>query len=538
MKNRKLIKLIRESEAGQFRASYQVAMIYQKGSSGIEQNKKEADKFKRICADQLADYKFSLSSVKLLNFKSFENITVNFSQKSNVTVLVGNNGSGKSTIIDAIKKALSHFSSRLSTRSFNGDAIEVIDINNNNNAESATIIPRLKLNDYSFQCDLSNNKPLKPIKSSSFDEFNEVSRIFKEVNSVGDPFNFPLIACYNVERANETTTKDIEKSDAIKDSHVWDQSQGYSKSLNGKADFKLFFRWFKESASAEGLDSTKVNAIKIAIETEQNRFNSASMQQLLASAAEEHVSHFTVEYEDKIADLNKQLTELRQTPNLSNKSLDIVKEAIYQFLPDFSELDLSLNPLDLIMKKNGIPLSVLQLSQGEKSLLALVADMARRMTLLNPKRENPLEGNGIVLIDEIDLHLHPSWQQLIIPRLTNVFPNIQFILTTHSPQVLTTVQSSDIRILNDGKINETRALSFGEESRSTLEDIMGTSSRPIDENSKKLKAYLSLINQGDIDSAESIKMRLELDLHYGSQNSQLRLADMMINRFLAIRSKK
>lgn len=537
MKNRKITKLIRESEAGQFRASYQIAMIYQKGV-GVEQNTKEADKFKKICAEQLANYKFSLSSVKLLNFKSFEDITVNFSRKSNVTVLVGNNGSGKSTIIDAIKKALSHFSSRLSTRSFNGDAIEVIDINNNNNAESATITPRLKLNDYFFQCELSNNKPLKPIKSSSFDEFNEVSRIFKEVNSVGDAFNFPLIACYNVERANETTTKDIEKSDAIKDSHVWDQSQGYSKSLNGKADFKLFFRWFKESASAEGLDSTKVNAIKTAIKTEQNRFNSASMQQLLASAAEEHVSHFTVEYEDKIADLNKQLTELSQTPNLSNKSLDIVKEAIYQFLPDFSELDLSLNPLDLIMKKNGIPLSVLQLSQGEKSLLALVADMARRMTLLNPKRENPLEGNGIVLIDEIDLHLHPSWQQLIIPRLTNVFPNIQFILTTHSPQVLTTVQSSDIRILNDGKINETRALSFGEESRSTLEDIMGTSSRPIDENSKKLKAYLSLINKGDIDSAESIKMRLELDLHYGPQNSQLRLADMMINRFLAIRSKK
>lgn len=537
MKNKKLIKLLRESEAGQFRASYQVAMTFQKGI-GVEKNTEEADKYKRICAEQLDNYKFGLSSVKLINFKSFENITVNFSQRSNVTVLVGNNGSGKSTIIDAIKKSLSHFSSRLSTRSFNGDAIEVIDINNSNNAEFSTIIPRLQLNDYYFQCELSNNKPLKPVKSSSFDEFNEVSRIFKEVNSVGDAFNFPLMACYNVERANEATTKDIEKSDAIKDSHVWDQSQGYSKSLNGKADFKLFFRWFKESASAEGLDSKKVSAIKIAIKTEQSRFNSDSMQQLLASAAEEHVIHFTTEYKNKITDLNKQLTELNQTPNLSNKSLDIVKEAIYQFLPGFSELDLSLNPLDLIMKKNGTTLSVLQLSQGEKSLLALVADMARRMTLLNPKREKPLEGNGIVLIDEIDLHLHPSWQQIIIPRLTKVFPNIQFIFTTHSPQVLTTVHSSDIRILNDGKITETRALSFGEESRTTLEDIMGTNSRPIDENSINLKAYLSRINKGDIDSAESIKMRQELDLHYGPQNSQLRLADMMINRFLAIRSKE
>lgn len=56
--------------------------------------------------------------------------------------------------------------------------------------------------------------------------------------------------------------------------------------------------------------------------------------------------------------------------------------------------------------------------------------------MANPERENPLEGTGVVLIDELDLHMHTSWQRKVLSVLKNTFPNIQFIITTHSPQIL------------------------------------------------------------------------------------------------------
>ena len=62
--------------------------------------------------------------------------------------------------------------------------------------------------------------------------------------------------------------------------------------------------------------------------------------------------------------------------------------------------------------------------------------LARRMALANPGRENPLEGTGVVLIDELELHMHTSWQRKVLGVLKETFPNIQFIITTHSPQIL------------------------------------------------------------------------------------------------------
>ena len=77
-------------------------------------------------------------------------------------------------------------------------------------------------------------------------------------------------------------------------------------------------------------------------------------------------------------------------------------------------------------------------------MLALAADLARRMIQGNPHLDNPLESQAIVLIDEVDLHLHPSWQQRVLPDLIRTFPNAQFIVSTHSPQVLTTVKPEHI----------------------------------------------------------------------------------------------
>ena len=92
--------------------------------------------------------------------------------------------------------------------------------------------------------------------------------------------------------------------------------------------------------------------------------------------------------------------------------------------------------LEMKIDKENISLNVSQMSDGEKCTLALLGDLARRLALANPMKENPLLGEGIVLIDEVELHMHPSWQRKVLYTLKETFPNIQFIVTTHSPIIL------------------------------------------------------------------------------------------------------
>jgi len=192
----------------------------------------------------------------------------------------------------------------------------------------------------------------------------------------------------------------------------------------------------------------------------------------------------------------------------------------------------------MYVDKSDIALNVLQLSQGEKSLMALVADISRRLVLLNPSLENPLNGAGIVLIDEVDLHLHPEWQQSILINLTKTFPSIQFVVSTHSPQVLSTVHHDSIRVLNNSEIHRVHVPTLGEESKTILEDVLHVDSRPKNEMSKELKIYMEQLNKGEVDSEDVIKKRKVLEKHFGSGYSQFRLADMVINRWKAVRNKR
>ena len=112
--------------------------------------------------------------------------------------------------------------------------------------------------------------------------------------------------------------------------------------------------------------------------------------------------------------------------------------------------------------------------------MALAGDLARRLAIINPNMKNPLLGKGIVLIDEVELHLHPAWQRRIISWLTNTFANVQFIITTHSPQVLGEVHSDVIRVLNvrrnEVKLDYIRA-SLGRDSNYLLAAAFGADER-------------------------------------------------------------
>ncbi|MEK8017385.1 MAG: AAA family ATPase [Candidatus Parabeggiatoa sp.] len=96
------------------------------------------------------------------------------------------------------------------------------------------------------------------------------------------------------------------------------------------------------------------------------------------------------------------------------------------------------------------------LSDGQRTILAMTADIAYRAAVLNPHLGDRaiLETPGIVLIDELDLHLHPNWQRKIIKRLRTTFPLIQFIATTHSPTIVQSLQPGEVINLNDYDMGE------------------------------------------------------------------------------------
>lgn len=141
---------------------------------------------------------------------------------------------------------------------------------------------------------------------------------------------------------------------------------------------------------------------------------------------------------------------LTEDATFTNPSLKAVRLAIMSMLDGFTDVRIQRYPiLDMVVKKNGKRLYFRQLSSGEKALLTLAGDLAMRLALANPGLKSPLEGRGVVMIDEIDLHLHPRWQVDVLDRLRRTFPNIQFILTTHSPLIINRLPAESLYYLDN-----------------------------------------------------------------------------------------
>jgi predicted ATP-binding protein involved in virulence len=167
----------------------------------------------------------------------------------------------------------------------------------------------------------------------------------------------------------------------------------------------------------------------------------------------------------------------------------------------------------MVISKDNIRLAIDQLSDGEKCYIAMIGDLARRMAVANPHAENSLNCGGIVLIDEVELHLHPEWRRRIVPSLRKIFPNIQFIITTYSPQVLGEIKDMDvIKLLKkDGNVIAQKALSvFGRDSSFILEEFMDTPEKN-SEVSEKIGEMYRYINVKNYLAAERISQELSSD---------------------------
>ena len=200
------------------------------------------------------------------------------------------------------------------------------------------------------------------------------------------------------------------------------------------------------------------------------------------------------------------------------KDLNAVREAIERMVPGVSDPRIKLRPLCFAVSMEleaGKPeeLALDQLSGGCRIVLALAADLARRMAQGNPHLDDPLLSEAVVLIDEVDLHLHPQWQQRILIDLTRAFPNTQFIVSTHSPLVLTTVKPEQIVELyrkEDGSVVAGSPVSatYGAEAGDVLSSVMGTNQRPSgNEFVKKLNEYMRFVGDDKSESEEALALR-------------------------------
>ncbi|EMO7848658.1 AAA family ATPase [Klebsiella quasipneumoniae] len=515
----RITKLIKKSEGGDFASSYQLYKVFGSKEYGVEPDEEKSNYFKELSTKQIEGGKLRVADIHLENYKGFESLIMDFSMKKNSTVLVGNNGCGKSTILDAIQKGLTHLSSRLSTRSHNGDGIEKHELKKGQNYASIAI--NYDYMGIRFPMIIATTEPGYEDKAkSNYSGINELGNIFKTAHSINPNVSFPLIAMYTVERANDVSTRDIENSEEIKEAQIWDKFKAYNKSLTGKADFKLFFRWFKELIEIENSDNADITALRAEIRAKEKDLDNPLLKALLAENKNSETTKKLLEDHQNSLKVLKE--KLNNYYSVNSKTLHTIEDAIYSFLPGFSNLKLQRAPLDLTVDKDNVSLSVLQLSQGEKSILALIADIARRLALLNPNSVNPLDGTGIVLIDEIDLHLHPSWQQNIIPRLEKTFKNIQFIVTTHSPQVCHTIDSQNIWLLKNGQKSKAPKGVRGAISSWVLENLFEVAQRPPeDKYTKLLQEYKNLVFSEKYASEDARKLGTTLSQHFGPDDETL-----------------
>lgn len=376
-----------------------------------------------------------IKSLKLENFRKFKNLTLDFPNEDQI-ILIGNNGSGKTSILDAIAKCFAHFIGVLIS---------------NRDVGSYTISDYLNLTDIK-----NGERQAKIICENYFDTLPRivVSRRIDEAGShydytkeelkklreqiINDKINsLPLLVYYRVNRTSLQSEKNIENK---VEKFYKPILSGYSNCLSPlKSAFIDFDSWFIENENVENEEIRRRKDFE---------FQLPDLKALRDVLKEYIGALYKVE--------NPKLT-------VSRRSVD--------------DAEVFLKDGKVLLEYGGNKVMLSQLSSGEKSIFYIISDIARRLLILNKGEANFKNHAGVVLIDEIDLHLHPKWQREILSTLSSVFPKIQFICTTHSPQVLSSVTKNKVVEIDD-EFYPLSSDPLGGESGRILEEVFDTPKRP------------------------------------------------------------
>lgn len=330
------------------------------------------------------------------NFRAIEYLELDCS--NSVNVFIGDNGAGKSTVLDAINILYSWLVARLDSTKGKGKSIHKDDISFG--AQYCFLSVMVEHDGIHASWSLYKSKQASHPEPQKQTDLEQLNRFVEQIQSSFEKEK-PLLSYYGVNRNVNPVRYDKSLPKKKKDLSIFDSS--------ASANWKSFFNWFYES------------------ENEENRM------------------------------------KVWFNPKYHNEALDAVRDCLSDVFPGYSNLRIEDKPTQLVIQKNNQKISFDKLSDGEKCYITLVLDIARRLATSNAGGDSPLLGSQIVMIDEVDLHLHPSWQLHVISNLEKKFPNCQFFITSHSSLVLSSLRDSgQLIVLRDGKRLEVSDIPYGD----------------------------------------------------------------------------
>ena len=406
-----------------------------------------------------------LKSMTLHNFRCFSDLKVNFNNR--LTVLVGNNGAGKSTVLEAAAIAAGTLTSAMDGLTNYGikksDAhYKCFDLGSNVDVQpqfpvEITAVGTIDGQEISWVRNLNSAKGRGGLASAK--EMTRIAENYQSRMRSGDKeLKLPIISYYGTGRLwNQHREK---KNDIFEKNS---RSNGYIDSLDGAANDKLMMKWFQKM----------------------------TMQQF------------------QRGELIPEFTAVRMAMEQVFASIAGVSDVQVQFNLDTSDIDI----LYFDKNKEHIRIPVSLLSDGYKCTISLIADIAYRMAILNPQLLDKVltETEGIVLIDEIDLHLHPSWQKRILKDLMEVFPKVQFIVSTHAPEVINSAKQESIVVLSHNTVMPAMNETYGKDANTILREVMEVSDRP-DDIKQLFDQLYSLLDEEAWQQAEHVIEKLEEEI--------------------------
>ena len=396
-----------------------------------------------------------LKKLEILGYRGFEHkVDIRFSENGAPTVFIGVNGAGKTAILESIVGCLKVLQTEILGKRLPTKLFQRSEVNINRDEDAICKL----FWDFEFEgthpvdSGFEIRKTIDPPYTIFRKDTRALVQSLKDAIVENRKLNIPIVAYYPTER--------IVLNPSLKalDISSMTQLDAWHGAFDAYLNYDAFFQWFRNIED---------------LENEQR---------------------------------------LNLDPNFSYGPLQAVRNAISSIIEGFSNPRISRAfPTDFIISKKGQILSLGQLSHGEKMTISLVGDLARRLAIANPGLENPLTGSGVVMIDEVDLHLHPEWQRNIVRRLRTTFPNIQFILTTHSPLVINHMTKECIFLLEDGDLTslvDHPFNSYGADIEDTLKIIQKVRSLIPEEVEEQLNRLFNLIDNNEIDAAKELLKQL------------------------------
>ncbi len=354
-----------------------------------------------------------LSSLSVQHYRGFASAELAF--EPDVTVLVGVNGAGKTSLLDAAALMLSYLAAGIRTGRASGLRLHEDDIRVGSSSASVTLRVAFAPGD-EHSWEVAATRPGLPrARTSNLTDLESPIAAAQRSIAEGAP-SLPLAVYY------PTNRNALDIPDRIRQRHRFDAINAFDGALgSGERNFRAFFEWFRE---------------------EEDRENQL----------------------------------IRRGSSLTGPDaprLEPVRQAIMQVIPGARDLHVERQPQRMILTMNGTRLDVAQLSDGEKCLLATAGDLARRLVIAAPSAEHPLAHPAVVLIDEVELHLHPGLQRTVLPRLRKVFSNTQFVVSTHSPQVLSSVHASSVRLIENFTVRSIDRETWRRDTNRILDSVFG-----------------------------------------------------------------